>query len=154
MSLRRCVKCEEALPFARYVTKAGNLVDTCQWCRSAAARKNNLRARYGLSEEQYLGLLRAQEGRCAICQRKASEMKKPLVVDHCHTTGEIRGLICDSENTSLGKFEDDPARLRAAADYLEKSHTGLFIPNSPLPLTTNVEVHSPDGLDQVERTGE
>jgi hypothetical protein len=62
-------------------------------------------------------LMEAQKGFCAICGR---ERNRPLDLDHNHKTGEPRGLLCRSCNNGLGLFEDDPKRLRAAADYLEK----------------------------------
>lgn len=78
-------------------------------------RRSNLKKLYGISLEQYDELYEQQEGRCAIC-RGAHEV---LVVDHDHETGEIRGLLCHNCNRSLGLMGEDPAVLRAAADYLE-----------------------------------
>lgn len=63
----------------------------------------------------------AQEGRCAVCGTSASETSgkgKRLQVDHCHTSGKIRGLLCDGCNRGLGSFKDDPARLGRAIEYL------------------------------------
>lgn len=79
---------------------------------------------YGLTPEQYDTLLAAQDGRCAICGspdwpggRKTGSPH----VDHGHGTNVVRGLLCGNCNTGLGYFGDDPARLRAAADYLERA---------------------------------
>ena len=69
--------------------------------------------RYGLSQEEYDAMCEAQEHRCAICKQQ-----EELVVDHCHKTGEIRGLPCDSCNKGLGFFRDNPELLAAAIEYL------------------------------------
>jgi hypothetical protein len=74
-----------------------------------------LRTRYNLTPEEFESMAAALGGRCAIC-RTAPER---LVVDHDHTTGRVRGLLCDGCNTGLGKFADSPERLRAAIDYLK-----------------------------------
>ena len=70
---------------------------------------------YGLTEEQYDILLETQGGRCAIC--KTSPDKRRLVVDYCHSSGRVRGLLCDACNLGLGKFRDDPKILQEAARY-------------------------------------
>jgi len=71
---------------------------------------------YGLSRDDYDALLALQGGVCAICSKN-----RPLGVDHCHLFNEVRGLLCNKCNLGLGMFDDDPDRLRAAADYLERS---------------------------------
>jgi hypothetical protein len=63
----------------------------------------------------------AQGGRCAICnQPEGGGRWGVLVVDHHEATGRIRALLCHNCNTSLGLMAEDPARLRAAANYLER----------------------------------
>jgi hypothetical protein len=64
-------------------------------------------------------MLAAQQGRCAICQRHESEFKRKLSLDHCHTSGRVRGLLCSGCNTALGLMGDDTARLLAAVEYLK-----------------------------------
>jgi hypothetical protein len=76
-------------------------------------------ARRGLTEEQYVAMVAAQNGCCAICEI-APPTGKVLYVDHCHVTNRVRGLLCHPCNASLGLMKDEPQRLRRAADYLEK----------------------------------
>lgn len=78
----------------------------------------NLRKRYKLTLDEYSDMLERQGHGCAIC-RKTSNGRR-LSVDHCHETGNIRGLLCDASNTSIGKFENNPDRLRVAIAYLER----------------------------------
>ena len=73
---------------------------------------------YGLSLEQYQEILEVQNQACKICKRKFT---KGPHVDHCHTHGHVRGLLCSKCNTGLGMFDDDPERLLRAADYLKGS---------------------------------
>ena len=66
-----------------------------------------------------------QQGLCQICQKQETheyrnERPGYLAVDHDHKTGRVRGLLCFSCNTALGKFDDDPERLMRAAQYLQK----------------------------------
>lgn len=76
---------------------------------------------YGLSQEQYEVMLEAQGNACAICKSTdwPGKDKRPHV-DHDHVTSEVRGLLCNNCNNGLGRFGDDPARLRAAIEYLER----------------------------------
>lgn len=82
----------------------------------AYERKGRLK-KYGLSEEDYERLLAEQGGVCAICEEPPSGRWKRLAVDHDHETGEVRGLLCITCNTLLGRLE---ARWDATMDYLKK----------------------------------
>lgn len=58
----------------------------------------------------------AQENACAICKGTTST----LCIDHDHSSGVVRGLLCSNCNTGIGLFKDDPTRLSNAIAYLEK----------------------------------
>lgn len=79
-------------------------------------RASHLRRKFGLSIDDYRELLFLNNGRCHICNKKQSG--KNLPVDHCHTTGRVRGLLCTPCNTALGLLGDDHKRLMKAAVYL------------------------------------
>lgn len=74
--------------------------------------------KYGITKDDYLKMLEAQDGLCALCRKPPN--KKGLALDHNHKTGKARSLLCDLCNTGLGLFTEDPALLRRAAEYLEQ----------------------------------
>lgn len=69
----------------------------------------------------------AQEGCCATCKTHQSELPKSLHVDHNHTTGEVRGLLCNACNLTIGKAKDSPELLIAMAAYLTKKPPKLLL---------------------------
>ncbi len=75
--------------------------------------------KYGLTEAAYNAMLAEQGGVCGICRRARLQAGYKLAVDHCHTTGKVRGILCTNCNTAIGKMRESPTLLRAAADYLE-----------------------------------
>jgi hypothetical protein len=83
-------------------------------------RETLLKSKFGITCEDYEELLEAQGGVCRICGRKCSTGRR-LAVDHDHNTGIVRGLLCLHCNVAIGYLEDDPERLRRAAEYLEDS---------------------------------
>lgn len=92
--------------------------------RARKKRENaqyHLQKTYGISPEQYGEMLRRQGGVCALCGVEPTEEKR-LVVDHDHTTGCVRCLLCRNCNTALGKLGDNVAGLQRAIAYLEHSH--------------------------------
>lgn len=92
--------------------------------RAANPRKSksiDLKKSYGITLEDWERMYAAQEGACAICktsEHEKSERYANLAVDHCHTTGRVRGLLCNTCNRALGMFQDNPEYLLRAAKYL------------------------------------
>lgn len=77
-------------------------------------------ALYGITPERYAEMLHAQKGVCAVCD-KPPRGDKSLAVDHCHTTGKVRGLLCIGCNVSLGHLGDDPDLIQALAEYVKRN---------------------------------
>ena len=77
------------------------------------AKDRTLMKRYGVTRGEHNEMLKRQNFRCAICVRKVK-----LVVDHCHKTGEIRGLLCSKCNSALGMLRDNTFLLEKALNYL------------------------------------
>jgi hypothetical protein len=102
--------------YATYCKPCHNAKGKASRERSGGARKYHLWRRYGLALADHERMLVEQDNLCAVCGEG-----EPRHVDHDHVTGRVRGLLCFGCNGGLGQFRDDPARLRAAAAYLERS---------------------------------
>lgn len=87
-------------------------------CRGARGRRNMLKTHYGMSLEDYDALLARQKFACAICKKRTEQ---PLCVDHCHSSGVVRGLLCNKCNVGLGCYGDEPNLTLAATLYLMAS---------------------------------
>jgi hypothetical protein len=80
---------------------------------------------------QYDQMFEEQNGVCKVCKQPETRKRpwskngeiNPLAVDHDHKTGEVRALLCSHCNTSLGKLDEDPVRIRALADYADWCQT-------------------------------
>jgi len=79
-------------------------------------KSKELFKKYGITLEQYKVMLDSQNGQCKICHK--SEV---LYVDHCHETGKVRGLLCNTCNMGLGHLGDDLTILQSAVQYLQES---------------------------------
>lgn len=86
-------------------------------------KAHGLRKSFGMELYEYEDMHAKQNGRCAICDNPETHMRGGfpiwLAVDHNHTTGAIRALLCGDCNKGIGNFRESPERLRAAAEYLE-----------------------------------
>lgn len=135
--MKTCTLCE--LPksldcFSPNGGKKAGLRSHCKSCRSRYEQRitnrreglrPNLRARRqyaptepqyrrGMTIQEYEDMVSVQKGRCLICKKNTK-----LHVDHCHTSGDIRGLLCGTCNRGLGMMQDRTDFLRRAIRYLE-----------------------------------
>lgn len=129
---RACARCGEhksPSAFHRQTGGRDGLHSQCRSCRkeynrnhySSHGRDKHLRDTYGITAQQYAEMLAKQRGVCAICGGNETVAGRPLVVDHCHSSGAIRGLLCDPCNKSLGGFRDNTSVLASAILYLENA---------------------------------
>lgn len=81
--------------------------------RFSSAREEHLWYSYKLTLEDYNNLLDKQDNKCAICSRESK-----LVIDHCHESGKVRGLLCHNCNIGLGLLGDMKKSLKKAYEYL------------------------------------
>jgi len=133
--MKRCTKCGVERPLEDFhKLKKGRFGrhPKCRFCRGKQEKeryKKNPREkrpygsipsqRHGLNDEDYAKIL--EQKACLICGREV-----PLVIDHDHETGIVRGRLCVRCNTGLGKFLDDPEMLRKAAVYLERCQSPAY----------------------------
>ena len=138
METKTCNTCGEDKPLQEYYRKGGHPIINCLSCRSSGKAKQNLKKKlsrdfvkkYGMDYDEYDRMFSEQQGCCAIC--KSSDPKgrwigntRALCVDHDHTTGQVRGLLCNTCNQGLGNFFDNIEYLERAIVYLNKSHNTL-----------------------------
>jgi hypothetical protein len=146
MEAKVCSKCKETKGQDAFSINGGGRLgrkSVCKPCTGLAERERRLKKKsldpegtkhsrhvkkllvnYGLSEQDYENLLSEQGYCCAICKVGIKEYSENhptqnyLVVDHCHKTGKIRGLLCSSCNSGLGLLGDSAESLRVAHLYL------------------------------------
>lgn len=136
---KHCPQCLRTVPISTFYSNPGTADghdSYCRDCRKSVGREwwrtrspeyarelrrtQMLRHKYKLTPEAFADMLAAQGGRCAICRTDEPGGKWPVFhADHCHSTGEIRGLLCNNCNAGIGRFHDRPAVLRTAANYVE-----------------------------------
>lgn len=101
---------------------------------TAAARRSNLRVR-GWTVEAYEAKLAEQDGKCRLCGAEPRpdgvKAASKLHADHDHVTKLPRDLLCGRCNVGVGMFRDDPALLRAAAEYIERHRAAVLREGEP-----------------------
>jgi len=141
MTTKGCTKCGIEKTHAEFYSDARRKSGVSSWCRECwreyerlrrerlgpRGRKNRkLKYLYGMTIQEYMAMLKNQNGLCAICGEKetvinpkSSKVQK-LCVDHDHKNGKVRGLLCSACNKALGLLNDDTTRVMKAHDYLKK----------------------------------
>lgn len=122
-----CPDCGEVLGLAHFVRTAASASGYSAYCKPChnkrarlsrekhgGSRTYHLTRRYGITAAEADHLLQGQGGLCAICRTAPAAH-----VDHDHSTGRVRALLCFNCNGGLGQFKDDPTVLQAAVFYVE-----------------------------------
>ncbi len=123
-----CPDCSTVKPIHEFVRNASQPSGRSAYCKPChnmrgkeskekvgGSRTYHLKRRYGITAAEADVMLAAQGGLCAICRAAPA-----VHVDHDHATDAVRELLCFNCNGGLGQFKDDPAVLRAAAEYVER----------------------------------
>ena len=145
--LIRCTRCHKEKTLDQMSVDSRRIHKISSWCKECRRKtaqqwqKNNpekvkaqirstpsyesqrnymYKTRYGITLGTYNTLLEEQRGACAICRKVVDYL---LHVDHCHESGEVRGLLCASCNSYLGKIGDDVETLHRAIMYIQKERT-------------------------------
>lgn len=144
--MKTCKICNTCKPFTeffrnnereKYRSESTMYQTTCKACRKIATAKHylenpnyyknkSLKKLYGMSNDDFVKLKAAQNGVCACCKKPETRInrrnpKNPiseLAVDHCHTTGKIRGLLCSKCNFAIGLVDDNTEILKNLIEYL------------------------------------
>lgn len=139
--MKYCPKCETDKPITEF-WKNKTTTDGFQcWCKdcwkkTTADRRNgpkrdielrqrrngHLVRKYGITISEYDDMLKKQGGGCAICKTSINQDYRNLVVDHCHKTNKVRGLLCSNCNRALGLFYDNIKTMENAIEYLNKDN--------------------------------
>ena len=110
-----CEICAETKSVGLFTAPFKGKYRVCKVCKTHLNRFN----RFGITPKQYQDLLEKQNYKCAICEDALTFIKNSAVVDHCHGSSKIRGILCRSCNTGLGVFKDNKSFLAKAICYLE-----------------------------------
>ena len=139
--LRKCLDCgieaynyEELSLFAQDKTMKHGYKNLCKGChyqrnkkldgsKPENARNRAYKSNYGITLDDYNIMFDKQKGKCKIC---GVQPNKHLLVDHCHTSKEVRGLLCHNCNTLLGHAKDNIVILSNAIRYLASKRDGTI----------------------------
>lgn len=112
-----CKELKHEVEFSIHTRAASGRNNLCRVCQKYRMKLQN----YGVTREQYESMLSVQDHKCKVCGCNETSTRCThghLVVDHCHTTGKVRSLLCDMCNKTLGYTKDSIEQLQALIDYL------------------------------------
>ena len=123
----RCVACRYADNKRRYyATTEERRKKYLENYDPEAQRRKALWQKFRITPEDWDALYEKQGGVCWICGDSGEDHRwGRLMVDHCHETGAVRGLLCSCCNTGIGLFQDNPIRLQKAVEYLNGGNKDL-----------------------------
>lgn len=132
--MKYCKRCDTTKPIDEfYLRNKTSMVrhSTCKECDRKRVKENHdpatyrnaeLQRRYGITQQDYETMILKQNYQCAICGTKNPGGKHNngyFSVDHCHTTGKVRKLLCHNCNTAMGLLGDNVSIIESMIKYLE-----------------------------------
>lgn len=133
--MKTCTNCKITSELGNFKNNKRAKDGKDSWCKKCSSQLRNknlaayrktervreLRKKYNMSLEDYESMKQAQNECCKICGEHESNVRqKRLFVDHDHTTGKVRALLCDKCNKGLGHFCDSAKNLENAVEYLKR----------------------------------
>jgi hypothetical protein len=139
-----CTRCNKYFKRHGFHKRKHSLIGLQSWCKKCVAQKvkkhyerplerkkkreRNLMMNYGITMDTLNAMHARGDGMCWSCRKEIFiDMHKgkkqtgvTACVDHDHVTGKVRGLLCSGCNRGIGFFQDDPAKLQCAIEYLRK----------------------------------
>ena len=135
--MKECSTCRRTLPLTSFYKDRSRLDGRTRLCKECSKagnakwhrekrdqrRSNDIKRKYGITSDDYNELLEKQGHKCAICNgdNKHCGSGDKFHIDHCHTSGKVRGLLCGHCNRGLGLFNDNPAVMLAAINYIKEN---------------------------------
>lgn len=120
--MRKCWKCKLLKQNDEFY-KSSNRCKSCEKERNRSLKRKEYYFNYNLKrngelkyiayQEKWIELIEKQKHKCALCDNTTN-----LALDHCHTTGKVRGILCIGCNTSLGKLGDTKEKIEEVLKYL------------------------------------
>ncbi len=141
-----CCNCHRSLPFDMFYKSSWHRSRRHSYCKECfkklrkekgwgrdkkVAYAGHINRKFGISVEDYAGMLKKQKGVCAICGQPETMIRRGRVVqlsiDHCHDSGMIRGLLCNNCNKAIGCVHEDVEILQKAISYLKKYQSKIKV---------------------------
>lgn len=119
---RECTRAYWKAEYASNIVKHRARSKQRYWSDPQKEWGKSLKKNYGMTAETYAKMLAHQGGKCAICALPERVVGYRLSVDHCHTTGKVRGLLCKRCNVAIGLLNESASVIQNAAAYLEANH--------------------------------
>ncbi len=125
LQLKRCKRCKKRKSLLLFHRDGDGYTAICKTCKNRQNQRSARIRRYGLADAEFAQLRQEANGKCMLCGKKPAGNKNNLEIDHNHTTGAVRGLLCHRCNMFVYAVNESPEHARLLADklagYLERT---------------------------------